>query len=95
MGKRRGAVPAIYDAREFTEDGAIGCGPTLLLQIFWRSLCGADFQGREAERSSGHAFRQVRVCDQSKNRRTARVRSSDALNGEVSGAESQNRCLQG
>ena len=55
MGKRRGAVPAIYDAREFTEDGAIGCGPTLLLQIFWRTLCGAEYQGQEAERSSGHA----------------------------------------
>jgi hypothetical protein len=75
VGKRRGAVPAIYDARESTEGGVMGCGPTLLLQIFWRSLCGADSLGREAERSSGHAFRQVRICDQSQNRRTDSPRS--------------------
>jgi putative ABC transport system substrate-binding protein len=46
-------VPAIYDAREFTE----ATGPTLLLRIFW--LGRADSQGREAERSSGQARRQL------------------------------------
>ena len=53
--------------------------------------CGADSQGREAERSSDHAFRQVRVCDQSQNRRTDSPRS---LIGRLKWARSAARKLK-
>ena len=54
MAKRRGPVPAIDDAREFTE----ATGPTCCCESSGGRLCRADSQGREAERSSGQALRQ-------------------------------------
>jgi hypothetical protein len=68
VGKRRGAVPAIYDAREFTEDAADGlrsnfAAANLLADVY----VGRILKGEKL---------------------------SDASNGEVSGAETQDRCLQ-
>jgi Fe-S-cluster containining protein len=51
LAKRRGTVPTIDDAREFT-------GPTCCCESSGGCLCRAESQGREAERSSGQALRQ-------------------------------------
>jgi len=83
VGKRRGAVPAIDDARESMEDGVMGCGPTLLLQIFWRPfyvgriLKGEKLSDRPVMLSAKFEF----VINLKTAGQTARVRSSDASNG--------------
>jgi len=53
VGRRRGAVAAIYDARECREDGGRWAALQLCCCKSGGRLCRADSQGREAERSSG------------------------------------------
>jgi hypothetical protein len=75
--------PAIYDARESTEDGVAAV-------YVGRILEGEKLSDRPVMLSAKFEF----VINLKTAGQTARVRSSDASNREVSGAETQNRCLQ-